>query len=110
MKRNKGAIIGMMIAMAALILLITGCSSSNPVSPTATDNSDGKSFSPGAEAILSEPEIDGDLIDDDIVTGNNFAKPRPDITDRERDQPYNPDTQPDIPTDDADHLEGDIGR
>lgn len=110
MKRKTAAIIGMMIAMAALILLVTGCSTSNPISPSATDNSDGKSFSPGTEAILSEPEIDGDLTDDDIMTGHAFDKPRPDFNEKDEDEPVNPEIQPDIPADDAEFLEADIER
>lgn len=110
MKRNTAAIIGMMIVTAALILLVTGCSTSNPVSPTTADTGDGKSFSPGTEAILSEPEINSDLIDDDIMTGHNFDKPRPDFEEKEGEEPMPPDTGPDIPVDDIDILGSDGGR
>jgi hypothetical protein len=91
MSRNKGATIGILVAIAAIILFVIGCSSSNPVSPAVTDTENGKDFSPGSEAIMSEPVIDGDLLNDDEFVGVVFDKSTPEIVQFPRDEPLVPD-------------------
>jgi hypothetical protein len=106
MKRNLTAILGMMVALAALVFVVTGCTS-NPLSP-AIDNTGGESNSPGTEAMLSEAEIDGDLINDDIMTGGSMEKERPDIVE------FEPGMEPEVEiperVDAADFTEDDFTR
>jgi len=101
MKRMKAVMTGMLVA-AAVFVFITGCSNQNPVAPT-TDSNGNDHYSPGQEAILVQPEIDGDDIGNDTNTGRAFDKEQPGITE------YDPeDQQETIPAeyvDDAEFLQ-----
>jgi len=89
MLRIKATTIGMMVAVAALIFIATGCTTSNPLSPTDTSND--PKLSPGSEAILTGAEIDRDLVDDDLMTGEALNKIRPDFMEMPEDGPILPD-------------------
>jgi len=75
MLRTKAIAIGMMVAVAAFILIAAGCTTSNPISPVETGND--PALTPGEEAILSGDQIDSGLLDEDIMTGQAFNKIRP---------------------------------
>jgi hypothetical protein len=90
MKRKASAIVGIMATLAVLVFIAAGCTGSNPVAP-AVDNSTADQFqSPGNGAILSEPEIDADLIGDDIMTGAPMESSTPGIHEYDPSNPYVP--------------------
>lgn len=108
MKRKQTAIIGIMVVLA-LILVVSGCTSSNPVSPAISDTENDRHYSPGSEAILIEPVINSDLLDDEIMVGEAAEKLLPGITEYPMDDPpvINPgDRVPDVDF----HDEADITR
>jgi hypothetical protein len=85
MKRNMSSVTGILATLAALILIVSGCTTNNPVSP-AIDSND---FS-------------------DVMTGEEVDKLLPEIVAFDRDDPYTPD--PGDQTGEAMDLDADIRR
>ncbi len=95
----KSVLTGMVIFTGAAILLITGCTAENPVSP-AIDGTGGEYYSPGTDAILIQPEISGDILNGDLMTIESMEKSTPDVVVFPYDDPVHPD--PGV------HIEADI--
>lgn len=106
MKRMTRVLTGMMIFTGAVILLITGCTAENPVSP-AIEGGDSH-YSPGTEAILIQTEISGDMIGDDLMTIESMEKLTPEIVPFPYDDPV--EESPGVHVDDHDFIEQDFTR
>ena len=85
MKRNQSAFLGVLLAAAALIVVASGCSSSNPVAPdTSSDivfeNPQATPYWPNGDDP-TEYRIDGDRVADieDIMADQGLSKPSPSI-------------------------------
>jgi len=87
MKRNQSTLLGVLLAAVALIVVASGCTSSNPVAPDSSsdvvfENPQSTPYYPNGDDP-TQFHIDADRVADieDITADQGLSKPRPDITD-----------------------------